>query len=63
MLKQGKVKSPKAKSSGHSTSLHQGKAGTTFWWNEPKPKGGQVGSNPTRSETGQSPKTIGPRVA
>ena len=66
MLKQGKDKSPSAKKSGHETSLRQGKAGTTFWWNEKKYSGGKVdhdGANERSGKVGESPKTIGPRVA
>jgi hypothetical protein len=63
MLKQGKNRSPAAKTSGHSTSLRQGKAGTTFWWNESKPKGGKVNADATRSSVGTQAPTIGPRVA
>jgi hypothetical protein len=78
MLKQGKNKSPSGKASEgskfggsgsqgrHQPALRQGKAGTTFWWNEPKPKGGKVdndGANERSGQVGTMPPTIGPRVA
>jgi hypothetical protein len=66
MLKTGKKHSPDAKKSGHDTSLHQGHPGTTFWWSEPKPKGGKVdhdGANQRGDKVGKHAPTIGPRVA
>lgn len=66
MLKQGKKRSPDAKRSGHEASLRQGHPGTTFWWNESKPKGGHVdrdGANERGDRVGQHAPTIGPRVA
>ncbi len=54
--------------SGHAnrpeTKIHQkGMSNSSPSAVEPKPKGGSVRDNPTRSAVGVQPPTIGPRVA
>lgn len=46
-----------------TTSLHEGLKDRSPSAVEPKPKGGDVNSEPTRSKVGVEPLTIGPRCA
>ncbi len=51
-------------SSGPETTLHQkGMSDSSPSAVEPKPQGGSVNSEPTRSQPGVQPPTIGPRCA
>jgi len=43
--------------------LHDGMSNSSPSAVEPKPKGGDVNSNPTRSSVGEKAPTIGPRCA
>lgn len=56
--------SPSGKNQRPDTSIHQkGMSNSSPSAVEPKPKGGSVNSEPTRSKPGVQPPTIGPRVA
>ncbi len=45
------------------TSLHEGLKDRAASGDEPKPKGGSVNDEPTRTKVGEEPPTIGPRSA
>jgi len=59
-----KKHSPSGRVERHDTSIHQkGMRNSSPSAVEPKPKGGSVNSEPTRSKVGQHAPTIGPRAA
>ena len=59
-----KDRSPSGKNQRPETSIHQkGMSNSSPSAVEPKPKGGSVNAEPTRSKTGVQAPTIGPRAA